>query len=101
MSNFGIASKSPTEPQHRDKLINLLTQVATLLEDVSGCHLYVVSEDALSDTDIWVMELWESQEAHDEALAIPAVRALLRQAFPLLNGDPHAGMLLPVGGKGL
>ena len=48
------------------------------------------------------MEVWESKEDHDNSLKLPAVRELITQALPLLDGNPTGGTTLEVlGGKGV
>ncbi len=101
MVYFGMVGKLHTAPQDRETLAGILTQAAVLMNEVPGCRLYVVSRDAADEGALWVMELWESQEAHDQSLTQPAVRALIAQAMPLLTGAPEGASLIPVGGKGL
>ena len=101
MSNYGMVGKLTTAPEDRDKLIDILTQAAEGMQDLEACHLYVVSKDADDDGAVWVMELWESKEAHDESLKLDSVRNLIGQAMPLLKGQPEGTTLIPVSGKGL
>lgn len=63
--------------------------------------MYIVSKDADNDHDVWVMELWDSKEAHDESLTHPEIRTLIGQAMPILKGNPDGASLIPVSGKGL
>lgn len=101
MSQYGMVGKFTTAPEDRDQLINILTQAAEGMQDLETCLLYVVSKDADDDSAIWVMELWESKEAHDESLTLDSVRNLIGQAMPLLKGQPEGTTLIPVSGKGL
>ena len=101
MSNYGMVGKLITAPEDRDKLIDILTQAADGMQDLAGCHLYVVSKDAEDEGALWVMELWESKQAHDDSLKLESVRNLIGQAMPLLKGQPEGTTLIPVSGKGL
>jgi quinol monooxygenase YgiN len=101
MAAFGLVGKLATAPQDRAALIAILTQAAVLMQAVDGCVMYIVSEDADDDGLVWVMELWESQAAHDASLTLPAVRDLIGQAGPLLTGRPEGASLIPISGKGL
>ena len=51
-----------------------------------GCLLYEVGvNDAEPDT-VYVVELWESADAHSASLALPEVQASIADARPLLSG---------------
>lgn len=101
MSEFGMVGKLNSTPENRDQLVDILTQAAELMKEFEGCRLYVVSKDANDAGSVWVMELWDSKEAHDESLTLPAVRELIGQAMPILVGSPDGASLIPVAGKGL
>jgi quinol monooxygenase YgiN len=101
MSAFGMVGKLATDAKDRDTLIDILTQAADLMQDADGCNLYVVSKDADDDGAVWVMELWDTKEAHDLSLTMDGVRELIGKAMPLLKGDQSSVNLVPVSGKGL
>ena len=67
----------------------------------AGCDLYVV---AVSDTDadmIWVTEVWQGKEQHDASLELPATRAAIAVAMPMLTGEFTGQELTVVGGLGV
>lgn len=97
-STFGMVGKLSSEASNRDKLVSILTKAAELMTAREDCQLYVVSVDLDNDTDVWVMELWESKEAHDQSLTSPEVRELISTAMPLLVGAPGGASLKPVAG---
>ena len=101
MVNYGMLGKLSTEPQDRETLVSILTEAAELMKDVDGFHTYIVTTDANDDGAVWVMELWESKEAHDQSLSLPAVRRLINKAMPILKGSPEGITVIPVSGKGL
>ncbi len=101
MANFGMVGKLTSAPENRDKLVDILTRGIDLMNTLDGCHLYVVSTDVNDAGTVWVMELWDSKEAHDESLTLPGVRELISQAMPLLVENPDGASLIPVVGKGL
>lgn len=101
MSNFGMVGKLHAEPENREQLVDILSQASDLMQSAEGCNLYVVSKDADDDTAVWVMELWDSKEAHDNSLKREDVRALIGQAMPILIGSPDGATLIPVRGAGI
>lgn len=101
MTSYGLFGKFTTTPENREALIAILTQAANLMENAAGCHSYIVSKDNNDPSATWVLELWESEEAHDASLTIDGVRDLINQAMPLLTDSPLGVSISPVSGKGL
>lgn len=101
MPNYGLIGKLSSAPENREALVNLLTQAADLMRKIASCHSYIVTKDADDPGAVWVIELWDSKEAHDDSLTAPEVRQLIGQAMPLLKGNPEGITLIPVSGKGL
>lgn len=100
MCQFGMVGKMTTAPEDRDKLIAILTKASTMMEALETCQFYVVSKDTGDEGTVWVMELWDSKEAHDQSLTRDDVRALIGEAMPLLTGQPDGASLIPVAGGG-
>lgn len=71
------------------------------MENAEGCLLYVVNTAAGEPDGVYVMEVWESQEHHDNSLKLPGVRELIAQAMPILDGRPEGITLEVLGGKGV
>lgn len=63
-----------------------LTAHNDLLASV-GCLLYEVGVSAEAPDTVFVVELWESAEAHQASLQLPEVQASIAQARPLLSGE--------------
>src|SRR5690606_37089320 len=97
----GMVGKLFTDPKQRDTLIEILSEGIETMKGLAGCHLYVVSKDSDDEGTVWVMELWESKEAHDLSLTMPEIRDLIARAMPILKGIPEGASLLPIVGKGL
>jgi quinol monooxygenase YgiN len=97
---YGYAGTMRTTPAHRDDV------VAILLRDVdglkaAGCDLYLVG---LSETDpdvIHVTEVWASREHHAASLQLPATKAAIAEAMPMLTGDFTSAELAVAGGLGV
>jgi len=73
-------------PGKRDELVAHLTQRSDTLKQI-GCLAYEVG---VSDDDLdtmFVVELWDSAEAHQASLALTEVQASIATARPLLSGD--------------
>ena len=72
------------------------------LAKVKGCKLYVIGEDKDYKNTVWVTEIWDSKEDHDNSLRGEDIKALISEAIPLLDGQPQKGQELEiVGGTGI
>ncbi|TFD37724.1 antibiotic biosynthesis monooxygenase [Cryobacterium sp. TMT1-19] len=82
---FANAGTLGVVPGKRDELVAHLTQRSDALKQI-GCLAYEVgvSDDDL-DT-VFVVELWDSAEAHQASLALPEVQASIATARRLLSG---------------
>jgi len=95
---FGLIGKITAKPGGRDAL------AAAILEGsgaMPGCRSYVVALDAGDGNAIWVTEIWEDEAAHKASLALPAVRAAIAKAMPLIADFGPSFPTVPVGGTGV
>ena len=70
----------------RDELLALLTARSDKLREL-GCLAYEVGVNDEQPDTVFVVELWESAEAHQASLAVPEVQAAIAAARPLLSGE--------------
>jgi quinol monooxygenase YgiN len=97
---YGYLGSMRTRYGHRDEVVEILLSGVDGLRAV-GCQLYVV---AVSETDrdvIWVTEVWQSKAHHEASLRLPATRAAIEKAMPLLTGEFTRQELTVVGGLGV
>jgi quinol monooxygenase YgiN len=81
-SRFGTLRARPGQ---REKVIAILLGAVDGLPS-AGCRHYVVSTGQDPDL-IQVSELWESAQHHRASLQLPATRAAIATAMPLLTGE--------------
>lgn len=101
MSNYGLCGKIVASPGQGETLAAHLLDAASALESVAGCLLYVVSRDPEDDDAVWVMEAWESVEAHRGSLELDVVQDLIARARPVIAKMGERFEMTPIGGKGL
>lgn len=70
----------------RDELIEILTRHNPALT-ASGCLTYEVGVNDEHPDMVFVVELWQSEEAHKASLQLPEVTTLIEEARPLLSGQ--------------
>lgn len=98
---YGLCGKIVATTGNGDVLAGHLLDAASALENVGECHLYVVSRDPVEAEAVWVVEFWESAEAHRASLEMTAVQELISRARPIIAAMGERVELHPVGGKGL
>ena len=102
MNKYGLHGKLTATAGNQEKLANILLDASRLVKTANGCQLYLISKDNSDHNSVWITEVWDSKEAHDQSLDIPGVRELIGQAMPLLNGPPQKGQELAIiGGAGI
>lgn len=100
MNKYGLHGKLKAKPGKGDELSSLLME--DLKNGMPGCHIYLVAKDSENPDHIWVTEVWDSKEDHDNSLKLESVRATIAKAMPLLDGMPEKGTVTQVlGGLGL
>jgi quinol monooxygenase YgiN len=95
---YGLIAKMLAAPGERDALIALLLGGA---DAMPGCLSYVVARDLAEPDAIWITEVWDSEASHDASLTLPAVRAVIERARPLIAGFASSTATAPAGGVGL
>lgn len=84
----------------RSQLVQVLEQASRVVGQIPQCRMYIVHEDLANETHVWVYELWDDKQAHDESLNNEEVRALIAKARPYLAAAPGGAELKVVGGHG-
>lgn len=95
---YGLIGRMKAAAGKRDELI------AILLEGIGGmpgCLSYVVVQDPSDGDAIWITEVWDNADSHKNSLSLPAVRAAITKAKPLIAGFDQHFETQPVGGHGL
>ena len=95
-SKYGLNGKLIAKEGSGPQLSTILLQASELLTKRSECYLYLVSIDQSNPDWVWVTEVWESMEAHDQSLSDPEVRNLIGQGIPLMSENQEKGVSLDV-----
>lgn len=99
---YGLHGKLSALAGKGAELAKILLKASEMMKSAQGCHLYVVGLDKSSPNDVWITEIWDSKEDHDNSLKAPGVRELIGTAMPLLDGMPQKGQELEIlGGLGI
>ncbi len=97
MAGYGLCGKIVATAGNGDALASYLLDAALALEDINGCHLYIVSRDPVEPEAVWVVEFWENAEAHQASLELSAVQQLIARARPIIATMGERFEFQPVG----
>lgn len=95
---YGLIGKMTASLGQRDALIAILLEGT---DAMPGCLSYIVAKDVKDENAIWITEVWDRKESHAASLSLPAVKAAIAKARPLIAGFSDGVTLEPVGGVGL
>lgn len=99
---YGLHGKLVAKQGTGEDLVEILLEAARLMQTAKGCHLYAVGIDPENADEIWVTEIWDNKEAHDNSLQLPGVKELIGKAIPILDGSPTKGQEWHIlGGTGI
>jgi quinol monooxygenase YgiN len=91
---YGLIGKLVAVENQRDTVIGIILNG---VESMPGCLSYVVAKDAANADTIWITEVWDSKASHEASLSLPAVRASIAEAMPLIAGFEEGIETEPVG----
>lgn len=74
-------------------------EIAKEMESIDGCRTYIVGEDTKKAEAIYVFEVWDSKESHDESLKMPIYQELREKARSLILTVRNLPAINLVGGK--
>ena len=92
---YGLIGQMLAKPGWRDTLVSILREGTGAMP---GCMSYIVALDADNADAIWITEVWTGKAAHAASLNLPAVRAAIQKARPIIAGFGHRFETVPVAG---
>ncbi|BAP33381.1 antibiotic biosynthesis monooxygenase [Chryseobacterium sp. StRB126] len=101
-NKYLLHGRLTAKPGHKEVLADILIQASQLVSTAKGCKLYTVSHDKDDANSVYVTEIWENKDDHDNSLKVEGVRELIMKAMPILDGQPTKGQELEIlGGTGI
>jgi len=95
-----LLNRLTAKPGQRALVVDNLLESGTLFDGNPACLMYLVAEASEDADDIWVIDVWTSEEEHAEALRDPVLQPYISRTTPLLEGMPEQTHVEPRGGKG-
>jgi len=94
---YGLIGQMIAQPGRRAALVAILGEGAG---SMPGNIAYLIGEDAVNPDAIWIVELWDSKDAHMASLQLPEVRAAIAKGRPLVAGFGTRAEFKPVAKAG-
>ena len=102
MKKYLLHGKLKAKQGCKEELTKILIEASKLVSKARGCNLYLVGLDKDENNSVFVTEIWDSKEDHDNSLSVEGVRELIMTAMPLLDGQPEKGQEIELlGGTGI
>jgi len=102
MNKYFLHGSLTAKAGEKEKLASILVKASQLLSDAPGCKLYAIGLSDSEENAVYITEIWDSKEDHDNSLKDANIQNLIKEAMPLIDGAPTQGQVLTiVGGKGI
>lgn len=95
--HYGLIGQMIAQPGQRAALVAILGEGTG---SMPGNIAYLIGEDAANPDAIWIVELWDSKDAHVASLQLPEVRAAIAKGRPLIAGFGTRAEFKPVAKAG-
>ena len=90
---YGLIGQMMAQPGQRAALIAILSEGTGAMPGNMG---YLIGEDSANPDAIWIVEVWETKNAHAASLQLPAVQAAIKKGRPLIAGFGTRAEFKPV-----
>jgi quinol monooxygenase YgiN len=70
MNKYLLQGKLTAKEGHRQALADILISASKLMANAKGCKLYSVALDKMDNHSVYITEIWDSKEDHDNSLNI-------------------------------
>ena len=96
MNKYLLQGKLTAKDGQRQALAEILIKASKLMTTAKGCQLYAVALDEKDANSVYITEIWDCKEDHDNSLKVEGVRELIMTAMPILEGQPQKGQELEI-----
>jgi quinol monooxygenase YgiN len=94
---YGLLGQMMAQPGQRAALAAILAEGTG---EMPGNIAYLIGEDSANPDAIWIVELWDSKDAHAASLKLPAVQDAIKKGRPLIAGFGTRAEFKPVAKTG-
>lgn len=102
MDKYFLHGKLTAKKGQGKELANILMDASKLVYTAKGCKLYAIGLDENDLDTVFVTEIWDSKDDHDNSLKVEGIKELIMKAMPILAAQPTKGQELKIiGGRGI
>lgn len=101
MSHYALYTQYTALAGKSRDLVDVLKKLDGIVSSASGCRVHVINQEAADEDNIWVTEIWESEEAYAISLTLDGAKELGTEAAALLAQPARQLVLEAIAGKGL
>lgn len=102
MRQYLLHGKLTAKQGHKEELAIILVEASKLVATANECKLFVIGFDSKDENSVYITEIWDKKEDHDNSLKVEGVGEFIMKAMPLLDGHPTKGQeILLIGGTGI
>lgn len=101
-NKYLLHGKLSAKAGHQNDLAIILLDASKLVSTAKGCKLYLIGIDQNDPNAVFVTEIWDTKEDHDNSLKVEGIKELIMKAMPILDEQPKKGQELEIlGGSGI
>jgi quinol monooxygenase YgiN len=89
MNKYFLYGKFTVKAGLAEELVTILLEASRLVSTAKGCRLYIIGKDSNDKNSVWVTEVWDSKEDHDNSLKVEGVKELISKAMPMFAEQPQ------------
>jgi len=89
MKKYFLYTKFTAKAVFAEEFVNNLIEASKLVSTAKGCRLYVIGKDNNDKNSVWVTEIWDSKDDHDNSLKGERVRELISKTIPMVAEQPQ------------
>lgn len=82
-----------------EELKGYLFEAAEKMKEVETCYCYVVGENADYPNHVFILEIWQDEEAHQASLQMEVFQELISKARPIIKDMKDYPDATLLGGK--
>lgn len=101
MELYSVNGSLSAMEEKREELLAYLLEAASEMENVKECYIYSVGIDPTDEQKVYIYEVWQSKEAHQNSLSLDVFKNLISKAKPIITGMEDYPTLTIKGGKGI
>ena len=76
-----------------------MQEVVKEMQNLDTCFCYILGEKADEPNSIYIYEVWESEQAHNDSLTLEVFQNLIAKARPIIAGIENLHKLTIFDGK--